>query len=160
MARDGVVLNPHYRNMGNLYGSELWTYLMPRRLEIRAGIAMMERRQPVGTAEALRLGLIDRVLPHEMNSANAAIAVEAQAQARNPSLARLLRMKVEARQQDELRKPLAAYRKEELAQMHQNFFGPDPEFHEARKRFVLKEQPTCTPPHLALHRRQLCHAEV
>ena len=28
--RDGVMLNPHYKNMGNLYGSEYWTYLLPR----------------------------------------------------------------------------------------------------------------------------------
>ena len=30
--RPGVVLNFHYRNMGNLYGSELWTYTLPRRI--------------------------------------------------------------------------------------------------------------------------------
>jgi putative two-component system hydrogenase maturation factor HypX/HoxX len=30
--RDGVMLNPHYKNMGNLYGSEYWTYLLPRRV--------------------------------------------------------------------------------------------------------------------------------
>ena len=35
-ARDGVVLNPHYKNMGNLYGSEYWTYLLPRRLKSMA----------------------------------------------------------------------------------------------------------------------------
>jgi hypothetical protein len=28
----GVMLNPHYKNMGNLYGSEYWTYLLPRRV--------------------------------------------------------------------------------------------------------------------------------
>jgi putative two-component system hydrogenase maturation factor HypX/HoxX len=31
-ARRGVVLNPHYKNMGNLYGSEYWSYLLPRRV--------------------------------------------------------------------------------------------------------------------------------
>ena len=31
-ARDGVILNPHYKGMGNLYGSEYWTYLLPRRV--------------------------------------------------------------------------------------------------------------------------------
>ena len=31
-ARDGVMLNPHYKNMGNLFGSELWTYLLPPRV--------------------------------------------------------------------------------------------------------------------------------
>ena len=31
-ARTGVILNPHYKGMGNLYGSEYWTYLLPRRV--------------------------------------------------------------------------------------------------------------------------------
>ena len=31
-AHQGVVLNPHYKNMGNLYGSEYWTCLLPRRV--------------------------------------------------------------------------------------------------------------------------------
>ena len=31
-ARDDVVLNPYYRHMGELYGSEYWTYLLPRRV--------------------------------------------------------------------------------------------------------------------------------
>ncbi|MCS7278272.1 MAG: hydrogenase maturation protein, partial [Aquificaceae bacterium] len=30
--RDGVVLNPHYKNIGNLYGSEFWTYTLPKRV--------------------------------------------------------------------------------------------------------------------------------
>ena len=35
VARSGIVLNPHYKGMGNLYGSEYWTYLLPRRLGVR-----------------------------------------------------------------------------------------------------------------------------
>ena len=30
--RDGALMNPHYKNMGNLYGSEYWTYLLPPRV--------------------------------------------------------------------------------------------------------------------------------
>lgn len=30
IARAGVVLNPHYKTMRNLYGSELLTYVLPR----------------------------------------------------------------------------------------------------------------------------------
>jgi hypothetical protein len=29
-ARSGVVLNPHYRSMSDLYRSEYWTYTLPR----------------------------------------------------------------------------------------------------------------------------------
>ena len=32
LMRDGIVLNPHYKNMGNLFGSEYWTYVLPRRV--------------------------------------------------------------------------------------------------------------------------------
>ena len=31
LLRDGIVLNPHYRTMG-LFGSEYWTYVLPRRV--------------------------------------------------------------------------------------------------------------------------------
>ena len=39
MAREDVVLNPYYRHMGGLYGSEYWTYLLPRRVGARHGRA-------------------------------------------------------------------------------------------------------------------------
>ena len=32
IAREDVVLNPYYQHMGGLYGSEYWTYLLPRRV--------------------------------------------------------------------------------------------------------------------------------
>ena len=39
LAREDVVLNPYYGHMGGLYGSEYWTYLLPRRVgaEMTAG---------------------------------------------------------------------------------------------------------------------------
>jgi len=49
----GVVLNPHYKNMGNLYGSEYWTYLLPRRVGPDAARNIMRKpasgRCPGGT---------------------------------------------------------------------------------------------------------------
>ncbi len=38
-------------------------------------------------------------------------------------------------------KPLSSYREEELQKMRANFFGPDPAYHEARRRFVFKGNP-------------------
>ncbi len=46
-ARDGVILNPHYKAMGNLYGSEYWTYLLPRRVAPDRVHAITQGRQPV-----------------------------------------------------------------------------------------------------------------
>ena len=53
----------------------------------------------------------------------------------------MLRKKRETRLDDERVKPLATYRAEELARMRANFFGPDPAYHEARRRFVFKGNP-------------------
>lgn len=39
--------------------------------------------------------------------------------------------------------PLEAYRREELARSHACFFGPDPGYHEARRRFVHKLGAPC-----------------
>ena len=39
VAREDIVLNPYYGHMGGLYGSEYWTYLLPRRV----GAAMATR---------------------------------------------------------------------------------------------------------------------
>jgi putative two-component system hydrogenase maturation factor HypX/HoxX len=50
----------------------------------------------------------------------------------------MLRRKHERRLDDESVKPLASYRAQELARMWVNFFGPDPAYHEARRRFVFK----------------------
>jgi putative two-component system hydrogenase maturation factor HypX/HoxX len=50
------------------------------------------------------------------------------------------------------RKPLAAYRADELARMHRNFYGFDPSYHVARHHFVHRKPHAWTPRHLALHR--------
>ncbi|WP_371134923.1 hypothetical protein [Rhodoferax sp.] len=47
---------------------------------------------------------------------------------------------------------LAAYRNEEIAHMHRNFYGFDPSYHVARHHFVHKSLTSWTPRHLARHR--------
>ena len=58
-ARKGIVLNPHYKSMGNLYGSEYWTYLLPRRVGEEKALELMDACQAIGTRTALKIGLID-----------------------------------------------------------------------------------------------------
>lgn len=61
-ASDRIVLNPHYKDMGNLYGWEYWTYLLPRRAAAANAAMITQCRLPMGVAEAGRLGIVDRVL--------------------------------------------------------------------------------------------------
>ena len=61
LARAGVVLNPHYRTMG-LYGSEYWSYVLPRRVGAHRAESLVGRCEPVAAEEAVRIGLVDEAL--------------------------------------------------------------------------------------------------
>ena len=151
-AHGGVVLNPHYKNMGNLYGSEYWTYLLPRRLGPEGAKALMRRRLPLGAAEAARIGLIERCIDTQAQAfAHRAIA-DALVLAVSHNLSRRLLDKQAGRARDEACRPLADYRQDELSRMHRNFYGFDPSYHVARYHFVHKLPHAWTPRHLAVHR--------
>jgi putative two-component system hydrogenase maturation factor HypX/HoxX len=152
-ARAGVVLNPHYKGMGNLYGSEYWTYLLPRRAGPERARAVTEARLPMGTAEALRLGLVDERLPGDPAAFEAAVRAAAARLAADPGLEARLAEKRRRRAADEAVKPLAAYRAEELERMRLNFYGFDPSYHVARYNFVFRVPKSRTPSWLARHRR-------
>ncbi len=150
--REAVLLNPHYKNMGNLYGSEYWTYLLPRRMGSGAAQAIMRERQPMTARHALQTGFTDACVDGELQAFRAEVAQRAAALAAEPDLAQRLAAKRESRQYDEAIKPLAAYREEELTQMRRNFYGFDPSYHIARHHFVRKSPASWTPRHLARHR--------
>lgn len=143
LAREGVVFNPHYKSMGGLYGSEYWTYVLPRRVGAERAHEMMEGCLPMGTREAKAIGFVDDVLGGDVlggdvDAFERQVAAEATRIARRLDFWNLLREKHEKRVHDERTKPLADYRAEELARMKVNFFGPDPAYHLAREKFVFK----------------------
>ena len=153
LARDGVVFNPHYKNMGELYGSEYWTYLLPKRIGQERAAELTEQRLPVSAKKAWQMGLVDRVLDkhHQIFHAQAKHVVESYIGNVN-LLETLLTNKANTRRMDEAAKPLAAYRKFELTQMYANFYN-DQSYHEARRNFVFKMGSTGTPANLAKHRQ-------
>jgi putative two-component system hydrogenase maturation factor HypX/HoxX len=61
----------------------------------------------------------------------------------DPALDRRLEEKRRGRATDEQVKPLRAYRREERAQSHRSFFGPDRGYHDARRRFTHKLGTAC-----------------
>jgi putative two-component system hydrogenase maturation factor HypX/HoxX len=151
-AHRGVVLNPHYRNMGNLYGSEYWTYLLPRRLGADGAAALMRRRLPLGAAQAAREGLIDACIDAEAQAFEHRVVADALALAVSHNRPQRVAAKRARRAADEARRPLAAYRQDELSRMHRNFYGFDPSYHVARYHFVHQLPHAWTPRHLAVHR--------
>ena len=88
LLRDGVVLNPHYRTMG-LYGSEYWTYVLPRRVGRPQRRSADRRCLPIGAAEAVRIGLADEVLPGDRARSTAAVLTSTRPARRGPTTAAL-----------------------------------------------------------------------
>lgn len=152
VARDGVIVNPHYKNMGNLYGSEYWTYVLPRRVGAADVDAVMATRLPMGTAEARSLRLLDEVLCGDRATFRTELSDFARRLAHDAAIDMRLEEKARRRAGDEAEKPLSAYRAEELARMHRNFYGFDPSYHIARYNFITKVPLSHTPRHLAIHR--------
>jgi len=148
--RDGIVFNPHYKNMGNLYGSEFWTYLLPPRVGEEGARAIMRHRLPMPAAEAVRLGFYDACLPGPGFAVD--VARRAAELAAADDFAERLTAKREKRAADEAQKPLAYYRAAELQEMRRNFYGFDPSYHVARYHFVARSPHSWTPRHLARHR--------
>ena len=151
-AHEGVVLNPHYKNMGNLYGSEYWTYSLPRRIGEAASRALMQERLPLTADAAVSRGLLDASFGQGAQNFGEQVQERALALAAAHNLAQSLAKKQAQRGQDEAHKPLAHYRAEELQRMHRNFYGFDPSYHVARHHFVYRKPHAWTPRHLAIHR--------
>ncbi len=139
LAREDVVLNPYYQHMGGLYGSEYWTYLLPRRV----GPATTARLtgppfRAIGSSEAVRIGLLNATFGVDVEHFRVRTASFAEQVAHDGLHQARLRDKRRRRAHDERVKPLEAYREEELARCHQCFFGSGSGYHEARQGFVYK----------------------
>jgi putative two-component system hydrogenase maturation factor HypX/HoxX len=139
LAREHVVLNPYYGHMSGLYGSEYWTYLLPRRVgaEMTAELTSAPF-EPIGTRRAVEVGLLDDAFGETAEDFRAGVRRYAEHLARDAGRHARLAEKRRSRERDEQRRPLAAYRADELALSHACFFGADRSYHEARRRFVYK----------------------
>ncbi len=153
-ARQGIVLNPHYKGMGNLYGSEYWTYLLPRRTGETVARRLTEARLPMGAEEARALALVDSVLPPEQSAFLRQVKALAEDITADVGFPERLVGKKTRLEQDEKLRPLEAYRAEELKKMTLNFYGFDSSYHVARYNFVRKLPKSRTPLTLAAHRRK------
>lgn len=143
--RTGAVLNPHYRRMG-LYGSEFWTYTLPRRTGPETARRLTTEALPVSAARGVRLGLVDRLLPARPGEFAGTVEALAAELAAAPGLADRIAAKAAARHADEAVRPLADHRRDELARMHAIFSDPAAPYHALRSAFVRKVPAATTRP--------------
>jgi putative two-component system hydrogenase maturation factor HypX/HoxX len=135
LLRAAAVLNPHYRSMG-LYGSEYWTYVLPRRVGARRAAALTTGCVPVGAPEAARIGLVDQVVPGAPDAFERRLERHARRLATAADYPLLLAGKRERRAIDEQRKSLRAYRREELVEMSADLLQDRRGFAAARHAFL------------------------
>ena len=152
LARHGVVLNPHYKGMGNLYGSEFWTYLLPKRCGPERAQEITQARLPMGTQQAKDWGLIHSHFGKNPTEFRHQVETIATTLAADPTTESRLTAKRLDRLADEQTKPLDSYAVEELERMKLNFYGFDPSYHVARYSFIHKLPKSRTPLYLAGHR--------
>ncbi len=152
-AREGVVLNPHYRNMGNLYGSEFWTYTLPRRVgEERVG-EIMGGRLPLSATKARDTGLIDDCFGKTPAEFRRKLREKIESFIDSPHFAKFVEEKRREREDPRWLKEIKRCREEELRRMRLSFYGFDTSYHIARYYFVHRHPHFRTPPYLAVHRR-------
>jgi putative two-component system hydrogenase maturation factor HypX/HoxX len=131
-----------------LYGSELHTYTLPRRVGPETALRLIDGKLPVGAEQARALGLVDEVGPRHPEAYSEWLAALAEANA-DPQTARNRRRDKTRRLAAE-RVPLEAYEARELAEMSRDMFGDRSGFAAARHAFVTKAKPTETPERLRL----------
>ena len=143
-ARDGIVLNPYY-DIG-LYGSELHTFTLPRRVGPEQAQRLIDEKLPVSAATAAGLGLVDEVGPRHPDAYAEWLAALAE-RASDPRANRARRAAKAKRLAGE-RVPLEVYEARELAEMSRDMYGDRSGFAAARRDFVTKARPTETPERL------------
>ncbi|GAA0500291.1 formyl transferase [Paractinoplanes deccanensis] len=143
-ARDGIVLNPYY-DMG-LYGSELHTFTLPRRVGADQAQRLVDDKLPVSAARAAGLGLVDEVGPRHPDAYAEWLVALAERES-DPRAARR-RRQAKARRLAAERVPLEVYEARELAEMSRDMYGDRSGFAAARHAFVTKARATRTPQRL------------
>lgn len=133
VARDGVVLNPHYATMG-LFGSELHTYTLPARVGEEQARNLLTACSPIGIRRALDIGLVDAIGPRRPDLFEAwlnEVATDLLEGGRLDSILERKRLRLE-------RDPVEPYEERELEEMKIDMFGDRNGFAEKRRNFVLK----------------------
>ncbi|MBQ0826445.1 hydrogenase maturation protein [Streptomyces tagetis] len=136
--RSGSVLNPHYRHMG-LYGSEFWTYSLPRRVGDATADRLVREALPVGAVRAREIGLVDRVVSCPPGRFPADVTRLAEGLAGSGAAQERLAAKKAEIERRESVTPLAAVRGRELDRMRRIFYDPHAPYHALRRAFARKE---------------------
>lgn len=139
-------------NMG-LYGSEYWTYLLPKRVGECAARSIADECLPLIAREAVSMGIGDILMEESWSHYHNSLSAFCRELAGDGAFSKRRADKRRERSYDEGVKPLQRYQHEELTHMLKSFLDPESEYHRARRHFVYKTGGGRLPAQIASHRR-------
>ncbi|MGF6149372.1 hydrogenase maturation protein [Pseudomonas fluorescens] len=141
-ARAGVVLNPHYKTMG-LYGSEYWTYSLPRAVGSEIAHKLTEDCLPLSAFQAWQLGMIQEIGPRCPREFSQWLLQRAKGALTDEKYAAFRAQKTSMDLQQ-----IEHCREAELAQMQLDMVHNRQQFAEKCRNFVFKRKTCQTPQRL------------
>jgi len=140
VARESIVLNPHYKTMG-LSGSEYHSYSFPKRVGQTLANEILDEALPIGTKKANKIGMIDKVFPSDDYGKKLKEFCE-ELLSDEDEYYDFLDEKSDRLEKDE--KLIHNCKENELKKMHPEFWDSTSEFHKLRADFVYKVCPIKT----------------
>jgi putative two-component system hydrogenase maturation factor HypX/HoxX len=133
-SHDQVVLNPSYKSMA-LYGSEYWTYSLPKRVGVAQAQNLTSNTEPVSSFEALEMGLIDQIIGSSAEGMLQNISTYTSDLVKQTDEVWIFekRNRVRSREYQDL---IERHRAKELLEMQKCFQNAD--YHSKRRVFVYK----------------------
>jgi len=144
IARENVVLNPHYKTLG-LSGSEFHTYTLPKRVGEQKADELLKNCLPINSQEAKKIGMVDKVFQDKNYKKELESFCEKFLEDED-AYDEFLWDKEDFL--EEHKKLIELKKEKELEVMHPEFWDKDSEFHKLRYEFVYKLCPTKTPQRL------------
>lgn len=153
LAREGVVLNPHYKTMG-LYGSEYWTYSLPRAVGSAIAHKLTEECLPISAIQAEQYGMVQGIGPRCPDAFGLWLLQQAEG-ALTDDKYRAARTRKATLDIQEIER----CREHELAQMQLDMVHNRQQFAEKCSNFVFKRK-TCQSPQRLMAPWALMHETV
>ena len=144
VARESIVLNPHYKTMG-LSGSEYHTYSLPKRVGHSLANKILDDALPIGTKKAKEINLVDEVLPNKEYE-NHLKKFCGELLSNEDAYYDFIDEKSDILEREE--KIIHNCKENELKKMHPEFWDRTSEFHKLRADFVYKVCSIKTPERL------------
>jgi putative two-component system hydrogenase maturation factor HypX/HoxX len=141
-ARADIVLNPHYKSMG-LYGSEYWTYSLPRAVGPTVAEQLTQACLPISATQALQLGMVQEIGPRCPDEFSLWLLQRANATLTDPTYAAVRERKLRVDQV-----LIEQCRENELQEMQEDMLYNRNQFAEKCSHFVYKRKACGTPARL------------